>query len=282
MLKTRFVTGLLLAVGLILCQFPPAVAEERSKYSLGIVPAAPPVVTHTLWAPFVERLARETGHDFRLKVYEKMADFERDIVAPAGPDFIFANSLQIVVAHRAQGYIPLVRGGGMVWAELFVRRDSPVKTVAELAGKKIAFVGQKNLCSVYTRHVMAGSNEELTYEKEYSGSSANVVKSVLLRKADAGTALSTELGKESPEVSGQLRSIEKTGKIPSHPLAAHPRVPRAVQAAVKNAVLELAATPAGAELLRTIRLASPEGADYEKDYRPLEVVDVKKLSSWGE
>jgi phosphonate transport system substrate-binding protein len=281
MMKSRLVTGVL-AAGLLLCRFLPAAAEESRKYSLGIVPSAPPVTTYTLWAPFVERLSRETGLDFRLKVYEKMADFELDIIAPEGPDFIFVNSLQIVVAHQAQGYIPLVRGGGKVWAELFVRRDSPVKTVADLAGKRVAFVGSKNLCSVYIRHVMSGSNETMLFDKEYSGSGANVIRSVMLGKADAGATLSTELDKETPEVIEQIRSIEKTGKIPSHPLAAHPRVPRAVRAVVKNAVLTLAATPSGAELLRTLRLPAPEAADYEKDYRSLEVVDVKTLSSWGE
>ncbi len=145
MRKTRFVTGLLLAAGLLLCRFLPAAAEERTKYSLGIVPSAPPMATYTLWAPFAERLSRETGRDFKLKVYEKMADFERDIVSPEAPDFIFANSLQIVVGHQAEGYIPLVRGGGLVWAEVFVRRDSPVRTAGDLAGKRIAFVGSKNL-----------------------------------------------------------------------------------------------------------------------------------------
>lgn len=144
MRKTGLIAGVLLTAGLILCQSPPAVAQQVA-YSLGVVPSAPPVVTHTLWAPFVERLARDTGLDFQLKVYEKMADFERDLVSPEAPDFIFANSLQIVVAHQAEGYIPLVRGGGLVWAEVFVRRDSPVRTAGDLAGKRIAFVGSKNL-----------------------------------------------------------------------------------------------------------------------------------------
>ena len=93
----------------------------------------------------MERLSQETGLDFRLKVYETMADFERDIVSPKAPDFIFANALQIVVAHQAQGYLPLVRGNKMVRAVIFVRKDSPARTADDLSGKRIAFVGAKNL-----------------------------------------------------------------------------------------------------------------------------------------
>lgn len=144
-MKNGFGLGLLLVAGLILGPFSPAAAEERSEYRLGVIPSAPPVATHRLWMPFVERLTRDTGRDFRLKVYEKMADFEQDIISTEAPDFIFASSLQIVVAHQAQGYLPLVRGGGLVWAELFVRRDSPAMSAADLTGKRIAFVGSKNL-----------------------------------------------------------------------------------------------------------------------------------------
>ncbi len=119
-------------------------AESKGPYVLAVIPAAPPIVTHTLWAPFVERLGRTTGIDFRLKVYEKMSDFEKDITSGT-PDLLFANPLQAVVAHEAQGYLPLVRGRKPVSAELFVRKDSAIRTVDDLSGKQIALVGSKNL-----------------------------------------------------------------------------------------------------------------------------------------
>lgn len=134
----------LLVAGLTLF-LQPAWAGPGAEYTIGVVPSFPPVATHTRWTPFVERLSQETGLAFRLKVYEQMADFERDIVSPKAPDFIFANALQVVVAHKTQGYLPLVRGKGQVRGMVFVRRDSPARTVDDLAGKRIAFVGAKNL-----------------------------------------------------------------------------------------------------------------------------------------
>lgn len=137
----------LLLTLLTLIAFPPgpATAAEAKVYRLGVIPTWPPVVTHTDWAPFVERLAKDTGHGFRLKVYENMVDFERDIITPEAPDFIFANALQAVVAHQDQGFLPLVRGFRPVTAELFVRKDSPITIVDDLTDKRIAFVGEKNL-----------------------------------------------------------------------------------------------------------------------------------------
>jgi len=137
---------LLLTVALLLHLFPPgAEAVQKSGYELAVVPSFPPVTTYQQWTPLAERLAKETGIGFRLKLYETMGDFELDIVSPEAPDFIFANALQAVVAHQEQGYLPLVRGSGHVWVELFVAKDSPCQSVDDLSGKRIAFVGNKNL-----------------------------------------------------------------------------------------------------------------------------------------
>ncbi len=136
---------LLLVAGLSLFLPIASAEQQRTAYTIGVVPTFPPVATHTRWTPFVERLSQETGLDFRLKVYEQMADFERDIVSPGAPDLIFANALQITVAHEAQGYLPLVPAQRQVRGVIFVRRDSPVRRVPALAGKRVAFVGAKPL-----------------------------------------------------------------------------------------------------------------------------------------
>ena len=143
MLNKMRVVRLVFAV-FILAAVVAASAKTRDSYVFAVIPSAPPVTMHTLWMPVVERLSRDTGLELRLKVYEKMSDFEQDI-SKGAPDFIFVNPLQAVVAHEAQGYVPLVRGSKQISAELVVRRDSPIRTVDDLSGRKIALVGNKNL-----------------------------------------------------------------------------------------------------------------------------------------
>ena len=273
--RSAVIAALLFAVAL------PAGAVQRKIYDFGVMPLAPPVAMHTLWVPFIERLSRDTGLDFRLKVYDKMSDFEQDI-SRGGPDFIFANPLQAVVAHEAQGYVPLVRGSRRVSVELFVRRDSPIRTVDDLANRKIALVGNKNFCSILVRHVVSKEQRgKLNFFHEFSGSTDNVIKSVILGKVDAGAVFVPDLEMKPKEIREQLRPLLVTRKIAPHPICAHPRVSRSVQEAVKRAVLAVAATPEGAELLKKIRLPSPVAANYEKDYKSLETIDVKGLSDWG-
>ena len=108
-----------------------------------------------------------------------------------------------------------------------------------------------------------------------------MIKSVVLGKVDAGAVFVSELEMEPKEIQEQLRTLAVTQKVAPHPLCAHPRVPLPVQEAVKKALLALSATPEGAELFKKIKLPSPVTADYERDYKPLEEIDVKGLSDWG-
>ncbi|MDK9725013.1 MAG: phosphate/phosphite/phosphonate ABC transporter substrate-binding protein [Sterolibacteriaceae bacterium MAG5] len=257
----------------------PAWAGNGDAYTLAVLPGAPPITMHKLWSPIVERLAKESGLEFRLKLYEKMADFERDIWA-GNPDFIYSSPIQIVVAHQSSGYLPLVRSAKPVRVGLFVRKDSPIRSVDELVGRKISFVGNKNLCSVAMQHLL--TTGKLSFETEYSGSTRNVLINILLGKSDAGSIFLPEMDMQSDDTRNQLREIVTTPDIAPHPLSAHPRVAAKVRDRVKRAMIAIAATASGAELLKLFNLSDPVAADYSRDYRPLEVMDIKGMTHWGQ
>lgn len=271
---------LILAVFALLGTLP-ALAEEGNAYTFAVIPSAPPVTMHKLWKPFVDRLGKETGIEFRLKHYEKMAEFERDIWN-GGPDFMFSSPIQLTVAHMSNGYVPLVRNSKLVAIGLFVRNDSPIRSIDDLTGKKISFVGNKNICSVSMQHLLSTYKERLSFEKEYAGSTRNVIINVLLGKSDAGAIFLPEMDREPDDTRNQLREVVESPKIAPHPISAHPRVPATVREAVKKATLAIAATADGAALLATVRLGTPVAANYEADYRALEVMDIKGLTNWGQ
>lgn len=118
-----------------------AMAKE---YVLAVLPQKPALTMFANWNPLVVQLSRASGATIRLKVYEEMLEFEGD-VAKGVADFIYASPTQTVLARQRQGYIPMVRGSRLLRGALFVRADSPVRSVQELEGKTVAFVGAKNL-----------------------------------------------------------------------------------------------------------------------------------------
>lgn len=258
----------------------PACASGQEPYTIAVIPSVPPVAMHTQWTPLLERLTQKTGVRFRLKLFDRMAEFEQEL-GNGSPDFIFASPIQTVVAHKTHRYIPLVRGSKAIAVGLFVRKDSPFKTIDDLSGKTISFVGNKNLCSVFVRHLLVKKDNPLSFASIYAGSTKNVIKSVLIGKSSAGAVFIPELEKELAENREQLRAVIETPKIAPHPLSAHPRVPKDVRGKVAKAMLEIGADREEAELLRTVRLTSPVAADYQRDYQSLEIIDIRELADWG-
>lgn len=259
----------------------PVFAAEPASYTLAILPSAPPVTMNALWTPFVERLSKMTGLTFRLKHYERTAEFERDIWSGT-PDFMFSSPIQVVVAHISSGYVPLVHANKPVAVGLFVRSDSDIRSVADLAGRKISFVGNKNVCSVTLQHLLSNGKEKVDFNKEYAGSTRNVIINVLLGKSDAGAVFLPEMERQSDDTRAQLREVVETRQMGAHPISASPRVPRHVRDAVAKAVLAMAATSDGAALLKAVKLEDPVLADYQKDYAALEEIDIKGLTNWGQ
>lgn len=248
-----------------------AQAPGDPSFTLAVVPNRPPLELHRAWIPFLDRLQLETGLQIDLKLYERLAPFLEAIEAGV-PDLLYAAPNMYFEAHRSAGYVPLVRGSQRVTGVVFVRKDSPYRTVADLRGKTVAFVGPSNLCAVITRHALATVGTTVPYNTTFSGSTINVAKMVAIGKADAGAALDTSLATDAPELVGLFRNVLETPPIAPHPLAAHPRVPREVRERITQAVLRIAASRDGPALLAAVRLADPVRADHARDYMVFDAI----------
>ncbi len=279
---TQYVLRIWVALFMLVgASFQTATAAEAIIYTFAVIPGAPPAVMSKMWTPVIERLSKDTGIAFRLKFFDQMAEFERDIWSGT-PDFIYASPIQTVVARRGARFIPLVRDSKLADIKLYVRQDSPIRSIDDLDNKQISFVGNKNICSVYMQHELKSYGRNLTFAQNYAGSTKNVILNVLMGKVDAGAVFASELEREPAESRAQLREVASTPKFAPHPISAHPRVPAQVSAAVKKSMLKLAATTEGEALLRPMRLDDLVEADYDRDYRALEKIDIKGMTNWGQ
>lgn len=145
--KSRFIKKSILPISLFLVlsfispstgQKPSELDEDRHVYILAVPPLLPPAQMHKDWGPFVERLSKEVGVDIQLKVYKTISELEADVIRGV-PDFTFTNPYHVVVAKKAQGYIPLVRDKTPLVGIVVVRKDSPINSIEDLDGKAIAF-----------------------------------------------------------------------------------------------------------------------------------------------
>lgn len=249
-------------------------AQDRS-YILAVVPYQLPLTVHKNWSPLAERLSQRLGARVELKVYRTFSHFEEDLLRGV-PDLAFMNPYHLVMARKAQGYIPLVRSGRALSGILVVRRDSPIKTVADLDGKTIGFPDPNAFAaSLYLRALLT-ERLGIRFAPVYLDSHNEVYRHVIMGEVDAGGGIPHTLEQELAVVREQLRVVYATPESPPHPLSAHPRVPAAVRQAVLKAILDMSAEESDMKLLESTQLTSPVAASYQSDYQPLEKLGLEK------
>jgi len=248
---------------------------DRPLYSVAVVPQFPAAELHRDWAGLLERVGHDAGVTLVLKVAPGIPRFETELLAGA-PDFAFMNPYHAVMAMRAQGYLPLLRGSKPLTGILVVRRDDAIKSVRDLDGRQIAFPAPNAFGASLWMRALLAEREHIRISPLYVQTHSNVYRQVIHGLVAAGGGVNNTLAQERDEVRADLRVLMETPAVAPHPLAAHPRVPARVQQAVAEAFMRLAADPAGQALLAGVTLAGPVRADYGRDYRPLEQYRLDK------
>lgn len=244
--------------------------KDSRLYSWSVVPQFSPVVVHRDWTPLLQELTRRTGYRFRLLPARGFDEFESSLYS-GDYDFVYANPYQTLLAHREQGYLPLVRDEQRrLTGILVVRKDSPYNSPRDLDGKTLAFAAPNAFAvSLYMR-AMLRQKEGIDFTPLWTGTHSNAYRHVLLGLADASGGIYRTLDKEPESVRSLLRVIHTLPGAITHPVSAHPRVPDAVRQQVQRVLLELSQTQNGRTLLEAVFLPKPVAADFERDYRPLE------------
>jgi phosphonate transport system substrate-binding protein len=264
----RLIGGL----GLLAASFTVPAAD----FSLAVVPQASPAATYRQWAPFADHLQRVTGQRLRVRVYHTFDEFETDL-ANGLVDFAYMNPYHLLMARKAQGYVPLVRDGSRALSGLLmVRHDSPLKSVNELRGKVIAFPDPNAFAASLYMRALLQETKHVRFSARYLGTHPNVYRHVIFGSVAAGAGVNVTLARERPETRDELRVLYETPGTAPHPLCAHPRVPAALRETVTRAVLAMGGNEDGRALLKRVDLTQPVLASYARDYLPLEKLDLQK------
>ncbi len=266
--------ALILLIFFITAAFKKSLAQER-VFTIGVVPQFTPVEIYERWGPLVKELENRTGLKFELKTYKSIPEFEKAFLK-GELDFVFMNPYHQVMAYKAQKYIPLVRDKTPLTGILVVRRDSPVKEVKDLDGKVIAFPAPNAFAASLYMRALLTENFKISFTPEYVKTHDNVYRQVILGKAQAGGGVNNTFLRQPEEVKRELRILYETPSAAPHPLSVHPRVPKEVRDKVKKVILDMANEPSMKALLDRVQMPNPVPADYARDYKPLEKLNIEK------
>ncbi len=241
---------------------------HAATYTVAVVPQFTALDIHRTWTPLLQALSAETGHEFKLVQLASIPEFERHFLAGQA-DFLFLNPYHMLMARRAQLYEPLVREKDrLLTGIMVVRKEHPATSLADLAGQTIAYPAPNSFgASLYLRSLLA--QQSLTTVTVYAKTHSNAYRQVMTGLAAAAGGIRSTLEREPEEVRQSLRVLFETPGVAPHPFAAHPRIDRATQAKVRDALLSLAQRDTQA-LLRAVQMPNPTAADYQRDYAVLE------------
>lgn len=198
------------------------------------------------------------------------------------------NTFGYILAHEkygAEARMTVIRHGLDTYQSQFiVRADSPIKTIADLADKKIAFVEPAS-ASGYLLPLKT-LNEKSIKPKEtvFAGKHDNVVSMVYQGQVDAGATFYSPPTKDEkgvevmedarrlvltqyPDVEQKVRILELSEAIKNDPIVFRKEMPEEMKNKITDAFIAFVATPEGKEAFKAIygitEVKKATDADYE-------------------
>jgi phosphonate transport system substrate-binding protein len=137
--------------------------------------------------------------------------------------------------------------------------DSGIKTLADLKGKKFAFVEPASTSGhLYPKMLLLSKGlnpDHLFAQARFAGSHNAVILSVLKGEVDAGATYDdarAAVAKTYPEVFSKLRVIAYTQDIPNDTVSARKDLDPVLKQKIKTGLMHLAKTPDGSKVLKRV------------------------------
>lgn len=257
---------------LVWCASPSAVLAGDGLV-FGVFPYLSPRHMSDQFAPLRTYLEGALGQPVTLR---SAPDYKRFIERTnAGEyDFIF-NAPQLArLAQKTRGFAPLAQTGSRIQIIAVTRKDSPVRTLADLRGRQISIGARTSLTHQVLREELGKVGLTLDKDVRYLDTAyfSNVLHAVIRGDAVAG-ATATSLWEAAPaEERAALRIFfTQPGSNPGFILVAHPRLGVPFTAKLRHALLGFKDTAEGRAFFASSKLM---------DFRPVDEATMRGLDPY--
>ena len=229
------------------------------------------------YEPLADYLSKKTGVRVTLKVLTYRGNVI-DNFQFLKLDGAFFGSFSYSLAHAKLGVVALARpeypdGISSYHGVIFVRKDSGIRTVRQMKGKRLALVARATTAgylfpSIFLRRAGVRNPETFFKEIYYAGAHEGTIDDVLDRKADVGVSKNTVYNRfaaENPRVDRDLVILGKSDDVPENALALRQGIEDSVKRKLVDALIAMHADPEGAKVLKAFgarRFIETTDADY--------------------
>ena len=250
----------------------PSVTSAREPLTFAIFPYLPAIEVVERFMPLVNYLSRETGYPIEIHVSKNYQEHIQKVGRDEF-DFAYVGPAPYVTMVRQFGRKPLlsrleVNDSPTFHGYIIVRKDSSIRTIANLAGKNFAFVDTNSTMGhKVPRYMMWKEGVDVKDLSGYTfmGTHPNVALGVLAGDFDAG-AVKEEVFHEY-EKRG-LRGLKKTPELSEHIFVTSTKMPDAEVQALRKAMYKLKESETGRNAITVIKssatgLVPVQDTDYD-------------------
>jgi len=254
-------------------------ADNNSTLRLLVVPQFPATEIHATWSKVLKGIENASLPKIELIFSKDITEFESAFLAGQA-DLIYCNPYHMVMAKKAQGYMPMIRDLKPMTGILISPKGGEfdhIRNLNDLNGKTLLFPSPNAFgASLYMRALLK-REKGLNFVTRYVKTHPNVIRGVVRNEGQAGGMVNATLQSEDEALRGKVKIIYETPPVAPHPIAAHPRVDAATREAISLALLNYLkqnkAEGSG------IQIPNPIRANYGRDYLQLESLGLEEFVS---
>jgi phosphonate transport system substrate-binding protein len=255
-------------------------AAMADTLTIGLIPEQNVFRQMKRYEPIGDYIRERTGLEVRFTILRRYGNII-DSFTSEKMDGAFWGSFTGALAIEKLGIEPIVRpiwldGTSTYHGHVFVRKDSQIRSVADMKGKTMAFVERATTAGyvfpmAYLRE--HGVRDLSSYFEEYyfAGSHDATILAVLDKRADIGCAKNTIfslVASSDPRVEDELVVLTDSPTVPSNGLGIRPDLDPDTKSQLRDTLLGMATDKEGQKALRAFGALRFIPTTTE-DYRPV-------------
>lgn len=272
-----------IALALLLVVFTTPALADDAEILLGLIPDANIFDELIRFRLISDYVSARTGVPIKVKIMSRYGDVI-DRFTAVNMDGAFLGAFTGALAINRLGLEPLVRpvdpeGKAESRSIIFVRKDSGIRSVSEMQGKRIVFVDRATVTGHFfaLSWIRAAGVTDVDHyfrEQQFVGNHDSTVYAVLDNRADVGTCKLRHFNRmvaKDPMIGEELAIIARSGPFPDLTLFVRQDLPKEIKSKLRGGFLSMHNESEGAVVLGKAQITRFDPAVGD-DYRP--VIDV--------